>query len=261
MGQRHQIFIKIPNIDLICAKGASERRDKESYKKSPKEFGTKDFTVLAYHHQWLYGNSAVCNALKILEFNKNCGDKDYNYNNIFKENFQNSIGFDGYQKLRDSWLDVIKSFISIFNHPLFVKLGTGRTGYERIHYLNKDEPDMRDHFDNGDNNDGITIIDTINNKYAFMIINTYDEKTDKFHYIPISAGTYTSEFYYPVTNNDPDNVVTEKELKDHKENLTIINKAFKGYELLTENEIAEMWPEYKEIQKKRQKSKTLIEIA
>lgn len=62
MGQRHQIFVKIANPAKHLHAQPAEKRELE------KEFGTDEFTVLVWHHQWLFGRSALANALRLLGF-------------------------------------------------------------------------------------------------------------------------------------------------------------------------------------------------
>ncbi len=65
MGQRHQIFVRIPNPTKYGHyNSAKEKTEAE------KEFGTAETTILAYHNQWLYGRGALQNALNLLNFSK-----------------------------------------------------------------------------------------------------------------------------------------------------------------------------------------------
>ena len=70
MGQRHQIFIHTLNGAKVIAKDQKKKLDKER----KNEFGDNDTTVLAYHHQWLYGFSAAIQALHVLEFNRDANE-------------------------------------------------------------------------------------------------------------------------------------------------------------------------------------------
>ena len=48
MGQRHQIFVRIPNPAKTFYGDAKAKKQLE------KEFGTADTTMVAYHNQWLF---------------------------------------------------------------------------------------------------------------------------------------------------------------------------------------------------------------
>lgn len=237
MGQRHQFFLITPNP--IYGVKTKDLKNPGVNPKLKEIFGTKKETVLAYHHQWLYGNTAAVNALKLLDFiSKFKGDSLMRYNNLFDpEYIENNMRWmdDPYT----AWADRVTNFMSLFTHPALDQLGVGyRYGYERIHFLNEEEPEMMSNFDNGDNNDGISIIDTINNKYCFMVIGTHQtEDINKNHllYQPLSAVEYVKTFYYP--------------RKQHK----TLQKLFKPYEVMTHEEIEKYWPNYKSIRKEIEK--------
>lgn len=227
MGQRHQFFLITPNPIF----GVKEKELKN--KNLKKIFGKKETSVLAFHHQWLYGNTAAVNVLKVLDFISNFKFTEHsNYHNLFNKEFINNNLIYSADDPYSEWLKRVTFFMELFNHPAINKLKLGRNGVERIHFLNEEQPEMMEKFDQGDNNDGISIIDTINSKYCFMIINDFQTENIKKNdllYQPLSAYEYVKIFYYPK--------------QKHNE----LQKMFKPYEVMTKDEIATYWPNYKKI--------------
>ncbi len=90
---------------------------------------------------------------------------------------------------------------------------------------------MRLNFTMGDNNDGISIIDTIERKYCLMNISNYDaEYTDVSalqSMLPYDANDYV-HCYYP-------------ESEDVRKNILCCNQ-LKKYPILNLNEIQKMFP-------------------
>jgi hypothetical protein len=183
MGQRHQIFIKVPN-PIKFNRYSKSWSDLSEAKKS---LGNGKTTVIAIHHQWLYGRSAVVNLINIMDFTD---DKiRANYNNPFFEDFMcNSYG---------EWKERMMMIIQVQSN----KLHPRGLGIECMIYLNDDEPNMRLACDEGDNNDGITIVDAINRKYCFM--NIFEQELNEEYesvyllpsMVPVSASDYANAYY------------------------------------------------------------------
>jgi hypothetical protein len=229
MGQRHQIFIKINNP----VKSDRNYLSKEDKSKMRKIFGAAKYTVIALHHQWLYGRSAIENAKHII------GITDINTMNNYTNPFHpDSLTM--YNSLDDYIRDIMSMFQVQSNpdHPR-------GTGIEKMHFLNtdcleddgsyKDRWDMRKYFDRGDNNDGITIIDSIERKYCFMNIcegdYDYGESVESLEaYKPVSAIDYVTA-YYPKP-------------KDKDENITVCDTLYHyyGMDVLTPKEVAKIFP-------------------
>jgi hypothetical protein len=244
MGQRHQIFINTLNGAKVIATDQKKKIDT----KRKEEFGDNDTTVLAYHHQWLYGFSAVIQALHVLEFNRDAND----YNSPFKDSGIRYGGIISRDDV-DAWVNSVTGLLSVFSHHLHRYVGTGRIGIERLHYLNKDESEMRENFDNGDNNDGITIIDTVSGKYCFMMLYEYQcEDKGLEPYRILSAADYVRNFYYPTdpekwSDYDKEQFPGKKmeaEVKRRKRILARIEKEYKDFPVLTAEELVKIWPNY-----------------
>lgn len=104
----------------------------------------------------------------------------------------------------------------------------------------------------GDNNDGITIIDTIENKYCFM--NIYPDGSDRAgslpYLVPCTARQYVSA-YYGETPETVSEYYIEKYAKKRtpqqiankfkRENDKVVRQ-FKNFELLTVEDICAMFP-------------------
>jgi len=244
MGQRHQVFIRTKNpVDTLELSG-------EEKKRGIKMFGRGKYTVLAFHHQWLYGMSALYNALKVLKFNT--GNKS-EYSHLFgkKLNYQ--------MRTIDMFTASVTFLMALVTDDDFPR---GK-GYERFHFLNEEEPYMRENFTAGDNNDGVTIIDTITNKYCFMR-RIYGKVSTL---IPETARKYV-KYYYPESLKDVDKddmkYYNKKENKKEKDELIenfddnivrnhLLEQKFSEFELLTLGEVKRMFPKVFKEEKKKEK--------
>jgi hypothetical protein len=187
MGQRHQIYLKVLNpvkMDNFDFKGAQLKRAK-------KMFGNGKYTVLAFHHQWLYGHSAAANILNVLHITD---PESMSYTNNPFNNTYNT-----YEMNLDAYIKAVTRLICIQTN----KLHPRGIGFEGFSFLNEEDPDMRLDYTLGDNNDGITIIDTITRKYCMMNISTYGDGDDELGYsaydlpslTPVSAMDYMKAYY------------------------------------------------------------------
>jgi hypothetical protein len=221
MGQRHQIFIKVNNPLKLKRSYAS----KEDITKARKIFGSGKYTTIAIHHQWLYGRSAIFNIGHILNITKNMND----YNNPFSDDYSfNSL---------DEYIKHVMMLLQVQTNPLHPR----GIGIERMHFLNTDcidddgkysrGWDMRLDFRNGDNNDGISIIDTIERKYCLInIFNQYIGENNVSglpSMLPSSAEDY-AHCYYSDKAEIRDNILACLPLKD--------------YSLLSIKEVSKMFP-------------------
>lgn len=251
MGQRHQIFLKIANPIKFARFNTNELKAE-----AIKQFGEGEFTILAYHNQWLFGRGALQNALPLLRFAKqftkavksdteawgayNC---PFSINGM-KRNFNiaemtTNIGFImNYRPINTAWLDA---------------------GIGSSFYLNNTVPEMRLDFTIGDNNDGITIIDLVENKYCFM--NIYDQDKESFNVSklqelkPVNARTYVGAYYgetieatNPFTFGDHDRTKVTMTVKKQQKIVnrqikinTTIAKGFDKFEVLTLDELQVMF--------------------
>lgn len=270
MGQRHQIFIHTINPYYIIKDSKEKIHTKEKKEKLKEMFGTKKTTVFAFHNQWLYGRSPLVSALNILEFNtfqENETPKDRltrSYDCSIKNPFcflgmQEQIEYSSYEKLEN----LISCILNLDRLGL-----TREKGWLGSFLLNKEEPNMRDYFDNGDNNDGITIIDTIANKYCFMNINDYSISeelnfcvSDLPSYKPMSGKDYV-EAYYPtkikiakqkfIEQNFTFNETKFKtELSKTKKDNNVLIKRINKFEVLSESELKQIFPkQYMELKER-----------
>ncbi len=259
MGQRHQVFIKIQNpaykLKEILELSNKEKWEgkvnewvdyKQQLKKYSKELGNKPTTVLAYHHQWLYGRSPIATAEQVLSFFKGLQGEYEEHNNPFHKKYfyHNNVGI-------EDRLQVIHNLLRInFNKHGFRGEGTS---YERFYYLNEEDLEMRSDCMIGDNNDGITIIDLTKMKYCFMFIDSYHlpEKENK----PITAREYMQAYYKESTEQmSKDDIKYKKETqkmtidkikeecKEAKELNIELAETMKGFGLLNENDLKEIFP-------------------
>jgi hypothetical protein len=239
MGQRHQQFIRIIN-----PLNNKRLNDKDKREWAP-ILGTEETTILPFHNQWLFGRSALGSALGLLEFSSGTTLKG----KLSHDLYGNPLARVDYSPMsiesRISKIEFILNYIPKDTDWL-------NQGFNTSFFL-KDEPIMRENFEMGDNNDGITIIDTLENKYCFMNINDYEiERTgiNSLPYqIPVSAETYVKAYYgeteealsnYYLENHTPEQIV--KYLKDNIRINRGLYKRFKKFPVLTLEEIALMFP-------------------
>ena len=251
MGQRFQGFIKMANPTTSLKK---ELKDKKNYKQNlvkfvednktvkefEKGFGSGEDIILAFHHQWLYGRAAVLSVLTILEFNKGC----YESENVMNKEFSN------YRGLKPK--KTVEEVLNLLRYKTDVLCQYTRVGIDRYVNLNEEEEDGIEYtqdFTIGDNNDGIYIIDASTNKYCFMNIGYHDKSYTSACALPsmtpVSAADYVKAYYPETINKVSKESYGDKVEKQVKQNKTINQeflKRFKGFEVMTAQEVREMFP-------------------
>jgi hypothetical protein len=264
MGQRHQIFLSVPNP-------RKHLRENGYNDEAMKLFHfNKRTVILPFHNQWLYGRRAPLSALRVLRhaalFSRfeMLGNPD-NSNPINGSPFtETGIRYTQAFSTLEGYIKGIENLMNYEWTGEFNELeGTGKVSSSW--FLLDEYKEMSNHFDMGDNNDGITIIDTINNKYCFMNISTWGNEDDERSYsasdlpvfTPVSAREYMKA-YYPETpdelNSFQVNRDSTKELTA-KENLTLnesIDKHFKNYKVLTLQEVNKLFPKMELLKNKSQ---------
>ena len=233
MGQRQQIYIKIDNPAKY-----SRLWDEKEKKKLRALFGNGKYTIVALHHQWLYGRSSVATLIDLLNVTN-------------KETMGDSNPFNTETMIRtaDSFANELMMMIQVSRCPLAPR----GIGIEHMILLNIDEPIHRTDFRQGDNNDGIMIIDSIERKYCFM--NTWkktNHRASKLQPMKPSTAKQYMKCYYGETINQLTEYDTEG--KDVSELTELINDNKKGNKelndllnesnvtLLTEKELKKMFP-------------------
>jgi len=222
-------------------------------------FGTEPTTILPFHNQWLFGRSALLSCLNVLTHsfaidakNKNVGGCFGSYSTPFSVN-----GIKHKFNDPDKFVAAIEFIINYipgvtdFNEP----------GFMGSWFLGADESDMRDDFTLGDNNDGITIIDVMTNKYCFMNIGSYIKDNDELMYsasdlpymVPVSAHEYVKCYYGETLKTcNPYYISEERQMAKgktakqlvaeiKKDNMKLV-KRFANFEVLNSAEVAELFP-------------------
>lgn len=266
MGQRHQIFVKIANPAKHVWINSTKQK-----KELAKEFGTGEFTILAYHNQWLYGRSALQSCLNLLNFasqftreQKTTKEGHGAYNCPFAVN-----------AYRGDWNDpkaIVDAIAFIMNFRA-VKTEWLDAGIGSSWYLGKEDENIRENFTMGDNNDGIHIVDMVENKYCFM--NIYEQETGRYDVnvlpekTPCTAKEYVAAYYgetiettNPYYFGDHDRTKVVMPIAEQQE---IVNKqiginnlasqGFVGFELLTIAEVQKMFKKMELVKKKVVKKK------
>ena len=210
---------------------------KEDNARAKKMFGSSKYTVLALHHQWLYGRSAVVNVKNMLDITRPS-------DNVYKNPFaKDCIVYN-----LDEWINQVMMMVQVQTNPLHPR----GIGIENMLFLNGeciDEEnkynkawDIRKDFTIGDNNDGVTIIDTIKRKYCMMNIFTYDldledgEEPEGIYALPSMTPCSALEYataYYNGEDDFEDNILvcdllSETEILSLSEVKNLFPKSFKG---------------------------------
>lgn len=199
MGQRHQIYIKLP----------------------------KALGIAGLHHQWLFGANAVTTLARVLNFYTKQGDCGPLTEDL------------SYGKRRQ--VEAVRSLYSLdqetgYWHYVHNLHDAEETYAERDpNYVNPPEViDPR----NGDNNDGITIIDVSKGdfRYAFMSIGHLEGEVDPKPLTILTAEEYLN-CYYP-------NYLFSKKLNSatRKKAETAIKYIERNAKVLTLAEVKKMFP-------------------
>jgi len=235
MGQRHQLFVKIKNPlkqERITFEG-------EDLKRANKIFGKGKFSVLAFHHQWLYGKSAAVNVIETL---KKCNPETAASYSPF--------AVDGWYQDLDRWLNQVTAIISVQTSELHPR----GIGYEGFSFLNESEPDMRSHCDYGDNNDGITIIDAVEQKYCMMNMCDEDHEYISIYNLPKLYPADTRAYlklYYPETVTGAEDVYAYRKfdgakirelVKENIQNNGEVSAITNKFDVLTIAELKKIFP-------------------
>jgi len=127
-------------------------------------------------------------------------------------------------------------------------------GFMSSWFLGADESDMRDDFTLGDNNDGITIIDVMTNKYCFMNITDHDNDelmysaSDLPYMVPVSAHEYVKAYYGETLKTcNPYYISEERQMAKQlvaeikKDNMKLV-KRFANFEVLNSAEVSALFP-------------------
>lgn len=268
MGQRSQQFIKVHNPLYTLTQRYKKYGKKElakllalpDYEKWKKALGLEPFTVLAYHHQWLYGLTFPSLVHQVLDFYHgapvgHCDEHPLNSPDDFLDH--------ALRQDYDTELSSIGHFVDF--HTFLIGINARPWRYTRsrsvegFRFLNIEEPEMREAFDRGDNNDGVCIIDAVEGKYAFMSINEYDGKgylgdMNPFEcYKPLSAVQYV-EAYYPVKDEgrygygEKDfKPLTKKAIRANATRIKTAEKNFAKFAVLTVEEIQKIFPNWKRV--------------
>ena len=262
MGQRHQIFVKILNP-------ANNLSGERTYNPTPaekrvfrKQFGSGKFAILAYHNQWLFGRGALQNALNLLNFGSQFSKelKSGKDSPTFESGYDVPFTEDG-MKQKFSSVEKITDAIAFIMNFRATSTPWLTAGIGTSWYLGASEPEMNFDYTRGDNNDGVTIIDLVENKYCFMNINGYSDDEKRFSASdlpflePVDAKAYVTAYYgetidtvNPYYLGDHDRSKITKTLKQQEKIVSDITKTnkkplkgFEKFEVLTALEVSKMF--------------------
>lgn len=220
MGQRHQLYVRI--------KGKADRDGKNA---KP--------IMLGFHHQWLFGKTAMQTLIRALKFaDASLSDK---FHSVLREPY-------------DAGQDASRALQAVFS----VDADSGYFHSVWPFQFNGDKSDnASDCLENpmlGDNNNGITIIDLTGDKpkYCFMslhhleCLNGVDDDFEVENLVPIDAQRWI-ELHYPLNPKADYYTKGERAWKaeDVKENIKECKdlvKALSKYDVLTLKEVKAMFP-------------------
>lgn len=265
MGQRFQVYIRIHNPlknKSIVEDLSRFNQDGSILKQAKRLFGNKKTSILAFHHQWLYGVTAAAICANIMrEVTIQRTKSSAHILSTERDEFPYPVDYTGDKTKVDGYMEVVKAiFFNQFNAE-FAEHGA-RYGIERVIDLSKDcfdkngkydkRYDCRVDFRGGDNNDGIMIIDAIKNKYCFIHRIYGDVKT----LVPISAEKYVKT-YRPTEksklmreNDERDEDKIQEMLKDNRETAAFVKEAFSNFNLLTLDDVKEIFPAVYKVEEK-----------
>jgi hypothetical protein len=244
MGQRFQVFVKMqnPTIKLVAKyksinKHQSSKEEIENLQaqieKYKEAFGSNRFTTFAWHHQWLYGRSALVAAQNILHLSK--------YASEDTNPFSNDSSYEA-----EELISITTHCLSLFNNKLAMHIG--RYGIEGFRFLNFQQPEIRNDISLGDNNDGILVINTLNNSYCFLNIGGDSTINQLPKLVPVDAAKYV-RLYYPEIETDSTTANLPESIKERQQvfiNNNRINKLFikelASYKVLNKQELIKMFP-------------------
>lgn len=259
MGQRMQCYIRIAN-PLKTKELSGGIYDKKDIKEAELYFGKDKFSIIPFHHQWLYGITAVGMLVKILkEVKRAKGDS---------HPFSPTLSYIPYSKQFDKkgfgLIELIQAMISVTDFE--TSLIGGRFGKENLTYIGDEHFDFeakkvnrkwanhQKRCDMGDNNDGIMIIDVPSKKYCFMnIVKQYKGKDGRCcsyrlpQLKPVSAMDYHLA-YYPLTEKELSEYYLEKDktpqiLKEHASMAKRLEKIVSKFDVLSLAEVTTMFPQ------------------
>ena len=238
MGQRSQTFIRINNP--MKQKEYVDMLSEEEVIIGHKVFGKAKTTILPFHHQWLYGMTFVGIAHRILsEARANYSNQfhplsgNYNEANYCSEHLSDEAKTYASNTKIQQTINLVKHIIGFQGNKEIAEI-TSRYGVERFLYLGDNHlknngrkyrgaVSMTQDCTQGDNNDGILIVDTINHKYAFVNIFTFDYGDEDLSDVyllkpmqPYSAKEYTRAYY-------PDNAESVVFAKDLMKDFDVLN--------------------------------------
>jgi len=210
MGQRHQIYLFV-----------QERKGLLKHKGKRLGFGL--------HHQWLYGETAGTQALRMMEYQAKASKETYHPLN-------GTLLYNG-----DEPRQVLKAMYQI--NP--------ETGYysDSLSELNEYEKGQVERPDTGDNNDGITVFDFTDPKkptYCMMNICGQEKNSECVYDLPELTPVSIEEYvrtYYPIggTGHQKEHWKATN-FKHHEKNLAKLFKRASKFSVMTLERAKKLFP-------------------
>ena len=256
MGQRHQIIIQTENPKSELGELSSPFK---------KALGRKKVANFAFHNQWLFARSALVCASNVLDMADLMSLDGSDYNNPLSVDRVRSRHYGDKGLL--SWtkeLAFVHGFIPPSKNTEFRGAGMADTFPLLENCIENgvydESADNAQHFDIGDNNDGVTIIDCINKKYCFINISNYNyakkgdlnQNVGDLPYLkPVGAREYLNVYCpesvkamskYTKQRAEEANTTPRQQATQNKKDNAPIIAMLEPYSVLTVAELCQMFP-------------------
>lgn len=244
-----QIFIKTINPN---SKTYKENSRNLTFDRKFNMFGDNDTVVLPFHNQWLFGRSALRSAINVLNLSSQIEKKDKS------EYFRLGHSMTPFTLCGIDYgnFNTFDKYISAITHILnYVSENTEYipAGFLTSWFLKDEFKDMTNNFTNGDNNDGVLLIDVVENKYCF--INIDEQKAQSYdvrelpYMTPCSGAEYVRAYYGETRQTVNPYYLKDKNNKEKNHFLsetirinTSLIETISKYEVMSIDEVANMFP-------------------
>lgn len=250
MSEASQIFIRTLNPVHLTESSLGW----EAKAKWEKALGSGEHTILVHYHQWCYGVTLAAAVHRILAFHtKNRWHQgEFHPFSPYPETFLSyglmrrdfNENFD--DRCIERYIEFYSFLLSINSNPWKYGRGYGVEGF-RFTNTDEDESKVIRNFKKAYQDNGICIIDAVNQKYAFMNISRHG-----FGYInlpinkPLSAREYARSFYPDKREKfrkSMREIENDNTFIENAKVLKYVESKFRSFKVLTMEEIAKMFPQ------------------
>jgi len=223
MGQRHQVYVRLPKV--FYNKGNCNNRGE---------------ATVGIHHQWLWGATAIRSLKNLLTFVKNNSQDTYP-----KHQGTNTVEFERILAAVYS-IDIDAGyFSSVYKfQDSYIKEQQEQNPNKEVKGQAPECEDPR----NGDNNNGVTVIDLTGNKptYCFLSIGGLEglhksKETAYDHFYPISASEWIALHYSDSWTKEKISLADNQDTKEIEKWV----KFLESFKTITPKRLMEIFPSMK----------------